>query len=218
MPQPRRSPSSTRKPAAKAAATRKPAAKKATAKKPPARKPAAAKKKAPARKPAAKRSSRQLSPSAGLRENLLALRDRLMLTRGRIEDALDEAVERGRITRSDANDLVQDLVNRGRQETRSFMSDIEQLLGRSRDQIESATTRARKAKGADSVIRQVDRARRAAGVGPTFPVLGYDDLAAGQVVDRIGDLTPAELRKVRDYERRNANRKSVLSAIERALG
>jgi polyhydroxyalkanoate synthesis regulator phasin len=217
MPQPRRSPSSTRKPAAKAAATRKPAAKKPAAKKAPARKPAAAKK-APAKKPAAKRSTRQLSPSAGLRENLLALRDRVMLTRSRIEEAMDDAVERGRITRSDANDLVQDLVNRGRQETRSFVSDLEQLLGRGRGQIESATRSARKGKGADSVIRQVDRARRAAGVGPTFPVLGYDDLAAGQVVDRIGDLTPAELRKVRDYERRNANRKSVLSAIERALG
>jgi hypothetical protein len=35
----------------------------------------------------------------------------------------------------------------------------------------------------------------------------------------IGKLgpTPAELRKVRDYEKRNANRKSVLSAIESKL-
>ena len=31
-------------------------------------------------------------------------------------------------------------------------------------------------------------------------------------------LTPAELRKVRDYERRNANRKTVLNSIESKLG
>ena len=54
-------------------------------------------------------------------------------------------------------------------------------------------------------------------MGPTFPVLGYDDLTAAQVVGRLDSLTPAELRKVRDYERRNANRKSVLDAIETKL-
>jgi uncharacterized protein (DUF433 family) len=54
-------------------------------------------------------------------------------------------------------------------------------------------------------------------VGPAFPISAYDDLTAAQVADRLGDLTPAQLRKVRDYERRNANRKSVLSAIETKL-
>jgi hypothetical protein len=66
-------------------------------------------------------------------------------------------------------------------------------------------------------LAQADRARRAAGVGPNFPILAYDDLTADQVVTRLGTLSPAELRKVRDYERRNANRKSVLTAIEKAL-
>ena len=62
-----------------------------------------------------------------------------------------------------------------------------------------------------------DRARRTAGIGPSFPILGYDDLTAAQVQGRLDGLTPAELRKVRDYEKRNANRKSVLSAIESSL-
>ena len=50
------------------------------------------------------------------------------------------------------------------------------------------------------------------------PDPGYDDLTAAQVAERLGDLAPPELRKVRDHERRNANRKSVLAAIERAAG
>ena len=40
--------------------------------------------------------------------------------------------------------------------------------------------------------------------------------AAG-VKEKLDGLTPAELRKVRDYERRNANRKTVLAAIESKL-
>jgi hypothetical protein len=34
---------------------------------------------------------------------------------------------------------------------------------------------------------------------------------------RLAGLSPAELRKVRDYERRHANRKTVLSGIEQQL-
>jgi O-acetyl-ADP-ribose deacetylase (regulator of RNase III) len=86
-----------------------------------------------------------------------------------------------------------------------------------RRQARTATARARRQPVVDRALREVDRTRRAAGVPPVFPILAYDDLSAGQVGDRLADLTPAELRKVRDYERRNANRKSVLSAIERAL-
>ena len=54
------------------------------------------------------------------------------------------------------------------------------------------------------------------GIG-SFPILGYDDLSAGQINERLTDLTPAQLRKVRDHEKRNANRKSVLQTIERKL-
>ncbi len=67
-------------------------------------------------------------------------------------------------------------------------------------------------------MAHADRARRAAGVGPAFPITGYDDLTVSQVEKRLGSLSGAELRKVRDYEKRHANRKTVLNAIERRLG
>jgi hypothetical protein len=67
-------------------------------------------------------------------------------------------------------------------------------------------------------MREVDRARRAAGIGSAFPITGYDDLAAAEIISRLDDLTPAELRKVRDYERRHGNRKTVLAAADRKLG
>jgi polyhydroxyalkanoate synthesis regulator phasin len=153
-----------------------------------------------------------------------------MLTRDRIEEALNEAVERGRMTRADAQSVVTDLLQRGRQQTESVLGDLEQLLGRGRDEIETRTTKARKGvtgavgratkaarEAADPAIVQADRARRTAGVGPSFPILGYDDLTAAQVQGRLEGLSPAELRKVRDYERKHANRKSVLDAVESKL-
>jgi polyhydroxyalkanoate synthesis regulator phasin len=121
--------------------------------------------------------------------------------RDRLQEVVDDAVQRGRMTRSDATDLVTEIFSRGRRTTEDLLGDIDQLLGGPSDRIR----------------REVDKARRATGIGPSFPVIGYDDLSAAQVQSRLEDLTPAELRKVRDYERRNANRKTVLSAIESKL-
>jgi polyhydroxyalkanoate synthesis regulator phasin len=143
--------------------------------------------------------------------------DLVMLSRERIQDTLDEAAERGRVTRADANELVAELVRRGRQQTDELLADVERLLGRGRDQLGSATRRARLAEPVERLVRGADRARRTVGAGSSFPILGYEDLTAGQVQARLTGLTPAELRMVRDYERRHANRKSVLAAIDKAL-
>jgi polyhydroxyalkanoate synthesis regulator phasin len=206
MPQPKSSSSSrARKPAAKkpAAKTAR-AARKPAAAKPAAAKPAAAKRAAPAKAPA--------SAEEAVRANLGALRDTLrkgvVLTAEGVKATLDDAVKRGRITRKDATELSQSLLSAGRSQADGFRSDLEQLLGRGRD---------RAALSSDRVLQEVDRARRRVGVGPSFPITLYDELNASQVVSRLKDLTPAQLRKVRDHEKRHDNRKSVLSAIEKRL-
>jgi hypothetical protein len=171
------------------------------------RKPAA--KRAPASKPAATDSAAERN------EVIAALRDAIsklapghvvVLSRDRLQEVFEDAVRRGRMTRGDAESLMRGLVSQGRKQT-------EGVLG----QLEDAANRLRRTPPADRVVRAADRARRTVGVGPSFPILGYDELTAAQVVDRLGELSPAQLRKVRDYERRHANRKSVLDAIERAL-
>jgi len=207
---------------------------------------AAASRKASAKRPAAKRapaakrtrsSSRREPPKrlrAGLdeetlRHNLSALRDMLsrgvVVTSDRIQETLDEAVHRGRMTRQDAEELMQSIVRSGRAQTRDLIAEIESLLDSAVDRRRSTADRARKvakaarkSPGADTALRQADRVRRAAGIGPSFPITGFDDLTAAQITSRLEDLTPPELRKVRDHERRNANRKSVLAAIEKKLG
>jgi polyhydroxyalkanoate synthesis regulator phasin len=197
MPQPR-------KPATPAA----PRKRTATAAK---RTPAAAK-----RKPAAAKTKPTAVPttSAEVVANLAALRERLVssltITTDRLQDAVDDAVRRGRMTRKDAEDLLATLVSAGRAQSEALLADVEQLLGR------GTGVRARAVDSGDAVLRKVDRARRRVGAG-TFPIVSYDDLNAAQITKRLGDLTPAQLRKVRDHERRGDGRKSVLAAIERKL-
>ena len=132
----------------------------------------------------------------------------VMLSRDRIEEALDEAVKNGQITAKGARTLAADLVKRGRKQTDDVLGDLEQLLGRGRSQALQSS---------DRVLREVDRARRRVGVGSAFPITLYDELTAAQIQRRLKDLTPAQLRKVRDHETRNDARKSVLGAIEKKL-
>jgi polyhydroxyalkanoate synthesis regulator phasin len=138
--------------------------------------------------------------------NLNALRERLVssltLTTDRLQDAVDDAVRRGRMTRRDAEDLLATLVSAGRAQTEALLADVERLLGRGR---------------AAPVRDRVDRARRRVAGGGAFPIDGYDELTAAEIRKRLGGLTPAQLRKVRDHERRHAARKSVLTAIDRKL-
>ena len=177
-----------------------------------------AKKSTTARKAPAKKSTTEFSGKnvadfrEALRGSVLNPLNLLILSRDRIQEAMDDAVERGRMTREDATELVQGLVRQGRKQTNDVLADLEQLLGRSRSGLTGAVR-----SSSDRAQRELDRARRAVGVGPSFPILGYDELTAAQVQSRLDGLSPAELRKVRDYERRNANRKSVLDAVNAKL-
>jgi polyhydroxyalkanoate synthesis regulator phasin len=152
-----------------------------------------------------------------LANRILRPLDLVVLSRERIQETLDEAAERGRVTRTDANELASTLIQRGRQQTEELLGDLERLLGRGRQQLGSASQKARRSEPLDRLVRRADHARRTVRVGPAFPISGYDDLIARQVQQRLGELSRADLRKVRSYEQRNAKRKSVLAAIDKLL-
>ncbi len=121
--------------------------------------------------------------------------DLVVITRVRLQEIVDEAVERGRITRGDAADLVTDVLARGRSQADELLAELEQLIGRT----------------------PIEAARRVTGLGPEFPITGYDDLTAAEVAAELDGMSDADLRKVRTYERANANRKTVLGAVDRKL-
>lgn len=160
----------------------------------------------------AKSSKRDPQPSLveQLREHSLDPLAVVMLTRERIQETLEDAVRRGRVTRSDANDLAGELLRRGRQQTEELLSEMERALGVS-------GRRSRITDGVGRLAKTAEKARRTVTSGGP-PIADYDELTARQVQTRLGELSPGQLRTVADYERRHANRKTVLAAVDRALG
>lgn len=176
--------------------------------------------KTPARKAAAPSSAdAQAARDEALRQHLGELRDLLsggvMLTAARVQETMDDAVRRGKMTRRDAEELARGLMDTGRRQSFDLLAEIEALLGRSKGDLGTASAIVRG--GTDRVLREVDKVRRSAGVGAPFPILGYDELTAAQVVARLADLSPSELRRVREHEDAGAARKTVLAGIEKRL-
>ncbi len=135
-------------------------------------------------------------PDDDARSTLEALRTLLLLPRERVRETLDDAVRRGRITRADAEELVDRFVELGRQQNNDLLTRLEALVP-----------------GAGTVGRAVRGLKGDGG----FPIDDYDDLTAAQISGHLDALSPADLRVVLDYEKKNANRKSVLGAVERRL-
>jgi hypothetical protein len=127
---------------------------------------------------------------------VLAPLNAVLLTRKSIEEVVDDAVMRGRMTRGDAQEMIQSLFSRGAKATDDFLADVERLLGGRGDPL-----------GEGSIPH----------AGPALPIVDYDELSAPQVQERLDGLTAAQLRKLREYEQRHANRKTVLDRIERRL-
>jgi polyhydroxyalkanoate synthesis regulator phasin len=105
------------------------------------------------------------------------------------------------ITRAKLQDTLDDAVRRGRM-TRDDATDLLSEIARRAEDVLSAPA---------------DLVRRVTGAAETFPIDDYDDLTAAEVNARLGELDSAALRQVRDYERRNANRKTVLAALDSKL-
>jgi polyhydroxyalkanoate synthesis regulator phasin len=159
-----------------------------------------------------------------------ALERSVTLSRDRLQDAVDDAVKRGRLTRDDANELVSSLVTRSRRYSDELVKQLERLLDQAQKEIETraaparrrATASARRAAraardAADAPLAQADRLRRRSGVTAGGPITAYDQLTAPQVKARLRDLSPAELRQVRTREQRGKARKGILSDIDRRL-
>ncbi len=219
-----------KRPAAKTTAAKTAAAKGATAKRTSAPQTAATKAAAKLAPPSARARAAGAHPSADetIAANVNAVRDFLtrgvLLTAERLQETLDDAVSRGRLTSTDADDILQRLVKLGRSqadeiraELELVRAEIESLLEQSPSDVLNASLRAGTQLTPDRVVRELDRVRRVVGIGPAFPILAYDDLGAAQIIERLEDLNSAQLRKVRDRERRTAKRKTVLDAIEREL-
>ena len=179
--------------------------------------------------PSAPKQTAPEASSERAEQSIQAFRDALeksiTISRERLQEVVDDAVRRGRMTRGDAEEIVNRVVVRGRDQAEEILGQLERLLSqvsevpdRARSEVGTRAEQARKrAVGAvDKPLAGADRVRRRARV-PGFPITAYDQLSIRQIDSRLQDLTRDELRRVRDYERRNKARKGLLRALDRKL-
>jgi polyhydroxyalkanoate synthesis regulator phasin len=154
-----------------------------------------------------------------------ALEKSITISRERLQAVLDDAVKRGRMTRGDAEEMVGRLATRGREQTEDLLSQLERILSQAREVPDRAIqevggradhARKRTVSAVDKPLASVDRVRRGARV-PGFPITAYDQLSIRQIDRRLQDLSRQQLRKVRDYERKNKARKGLMRALDRKL-
>lgn len=154
-----------------------------------------------------------------------ALEKSITISRDRLQEVLDDAVHRGRMTRGDAEELLGRLATRGREQAEDLLSQLERLLSQVREAPDRAkqevggraeAARKRTIAAVEGPLASADRVRRSARV-PGFPITAYDQLSIRQIDRRLEELSRVELRKVRDYERRNKARKGLLRALDRKL-
>jgi hypothetical protein len=51
----------------------------------------------------------------------------------------------------------------------------------------------------------------------TLPIAGYDEKSVGEITTRLDTLTRDQLERVKDYERRNKNRETLIREIDRRM-
>ncbi len=53
--------------------------------------------------------------------------------------------------------------------------------------------------------------------GGGFPVPGYDELNVGEISGKLDNLSAAQIRELREYEKRNKNRETLIEQFDRKL-
>ena len=103
--------------------------------------------------------------------------------------------------------LGQELIERAEQQHDAFQA----LVGESADVYRDLLSTPFSFYGQGLRLVEVE-ANRAA-----FPIAGYDELNVKEIADRLDSLSAAELRTIREYEKRNKNRETLIEQFDRKL-
>jgi hypothetical protein len=72
----------------------------------------------------------------------------------------------------------------------------------------------------DATVRTVDAATggtRRTAEAAAFPIAGYDEMNVEEISDRVDALTDEQVRRLRDYEAANQNRKTLMERFDSRL-
>jgi hypothetical protein len=120
---------------------------------------------------------------------------------------VDSSIRELRSQAESNRELTQELVDRAEGQRDAFRTLFEESLDAYMDL----------AYAPFSYFRQGLRLVESGVNGGGFPIASYDELNVGEIAQRIDGLTAAEVREVREYEKRNKNRETLIEQLDRKL-
>jgi hypothetical protein len=134
-------------------------------------------------------------------DHAVGLQERnVRFAQGLVEDSIRELRQQAESNRA----LTQELVDRAERQRDALQTLVEESVDAYMDLAYAPLSYYRQG------LRLVE-----SGVG--FPIAGYDELNVAEISERLDGLTAAQVREVREYEKRNKNRDTLIEQLDRKL-
>jgi hypothetical protein len=123
------------------------------------------------------------------------------------QEAFDGAVREVRGQAESNRALTQELVERAERQRDAFRTLLDESVDAYMDLVYAPFAYYRQG------LRLVETGVNGGG----FPIPGYDELNVGEISELLDGLTAAQIREVREYEKRNKNRETLIEQLDRKL-
>ena len=123
------------------------------------------------------------------------------------QEILDGTAREVRHQAESSRSLTQELVERAEQQRGTYQTLVEQSVDAYMDLLYAPFSYYKQ--GLRVVEGELDRA--------TFPIANYDELTVAEISKYIDGLTAAQIREVREHDRRNKNRETLVEQFDRKL-
>jgi len=123
------------------------------------------------------------------------------------QEVLDGAVREVRHQAESNRSLTQELVERVEQQRGAYQTLVGQSVDVYMDLLYAPLSYYKQ--GLRVVEGEIDRA--------SFPIANYDELNVAEISKHIDRLSAAQIREIREYEKRNKNRETLIDQFDRKL-
>jgi hypothetical protein len=120
---------------------------------------------------------------------------------------VDDSIKELRVQVESNRALSQELVERAEKQREAFQTLLEESVDAYMDLLYTPF----------AYYRQGLRLVETEVIGDGFPIPNYDDLNVEEVNGMLEGLTAAQIREVREYEKRNKNRETLIEQFDRKL-
>src|SRR5215208_1318679 len=107
-----------------------------------------------------------------------------------------------------------------RESVEAYMDFLDSAFSQYRARASGQTAAGMMGAATDATARTVDAATEGArrtAEAATFPIAGYDEMNVEEISDRVDALTDEQVRRLRDYERANQNRTTLIERFDSRL-